>query len=123
MVQADVPQLSMECSKWREQLHSFRDEFKLIQRELQQAVNHPLSKDQQEHLEHFQNQLHIQLINIHDLKQAVKNHESALQPVTTQTQEQMYSLHQSLQSDYLQLTNDLGALRQDLYVFVAGVKN
>lgn len=122
MVQADMPQLSQECNAWREQLHSFRDEFKLMQQELQQAVNHPLSKHQQEALEHYQNQLHIQLINIHDLKQAVKSHDASLQaqPVLAN---HYVSQHQSLQNDYLQLSNDLSELRQELYVFVAGVKN
>lgn len=122
MVQADMPQLSQECNAWREQLHSFRDEFKLMQNELQQAVNHPLSKEQQEALEHYQNQLHIQLINIHDLKQAVKSHDAIMQKQPASA-DQYVTHHQVLQNDYLQLSNDLLELRQELHVFVAGVKN
>lgn len=122
MVQADMPQLSQDCNVWRDQLHSFRDEFKLMQNELQQAVNHPLSKKQQEALEHYQNQLHIQLINIHDLKQAVKSHDAIMQKQEALVN-QYLSQHHSLQNDYLQLSSDLSELRQELHVFVAGVKN
>ena len=75
MVQTDISQLSKECNQWRESLHSLRDEFNKLKHELQNVANKALSKDQLTGLEHYQNQLHIQLINIHDLKQAVKSHD------------------------------------------------
>ncbi len=123
MVQADMPQLTQECIVWRDQLHAFRNEFKLIQQELQKSVNHSLSKKQQESLEHFQNQLHIQLINIHDLKQVVKVYESHLQKKQASIVDDDVDQHTNLQNDYLYLSNDLTALRQELHVFLAGVKN
>ncbi len=123
MVQADMPQLTQECNVWRDQLHAFRDEFKLMQQELQKSVNHSLSKKQQESLEHYQNQLHIQLINIHDLKQAVKSYDAQLQKQQSSIVDEQLQQHTNLQNDYLHLSNDLTALRQELHVFVAGVKN
>ena len=75
MVQTDISQLSKECNQWRESLHSLRDEFNKLKHELQNVANKALSKDQLTGLERYQNQLHIQLINIHDLKQAIKTHD------------------------------------------------
>ncbi len=75
MVQTDVPQHSLECSQWREKLHSYREEFNQLKSRLEQAALNATSPQQLSELEHFQNQLHIQLINIHDLKQAVKANE------------------------------------------------
>ena len=79
MVQTELSQLTRECNDWRETLRSHRDELHQMQVTLQQAVNHPLSKEDQTELEHLQNQLHIQLINIHDLKQSIKNHERKIE--------------------------------------------
>ena len=95
----------------------------MMQQELQKSVNHSLSKKQQESLEHYQNQLHIQLINIHDLKQAVKSYDAQLQKQQSSIVDEQLQQHTNLQNDYLHLSNDLTALRQELHVFVAGVKN
>ena len=78
MVQTEISQFTRECNDWRETLRSHRNELQQMQTTLQQAVNHPLSKEEQTELEHLQNQLHIQLINVHDLKHAVKLHDRKL---------------------------------------------
>ena len=75
MVQVDISQLSRECNSWREQLRLYRDEFNHNEAKLRQAASQPLSKDQLRLVEHLHNQFHIQLINIHDLKQAIKVHD------------------------------------------------
>ncbi len=75
MVQVDISHLSGECNTWRESLRGYRDEFSQDRVRLQQAVGQPLSKDQLQEVEHLHNQFHIQLINIHDLKQSIKIHE------------------------------------------------
>src|SRR5437870_5313035 len=72
MVQTDISQLSEECSKWIEQLHSYRDELNQLNQKLQQTAERPLSKEDLTELEHFQNQFQIQLINVHDIKQEAK---------------------------------------------------
>lgn len=72
METTDVSQIYNECEVWRENLRSFRNEFNQHQKELLAlAAMHP-EKEVQKEIEHFQNQFHIQLINIHDLKQSVK---------------------------------------------------
>ena len=126
MVQTDISQLSRECNQWRERLHSYRDEFNQLKSKLQQAVNKSLSKDQLTDLEHFQNQLHIQLINIHDLKQAVKAHDRKVTfEVATnggQATDEVYADHENLYEEYQSLEQTLNDLRSDLNRFVSSLQ-
>jgi hypothetical protein len=75
MVQVDISQLTAECNGWREKLRQYREEFTSDEAKLQQVARHSLSKDQLQDVEHLHNQFHIQLINIHDLKQSIKAHD------------------------------------------------
>ncbi len=79
MVQADISQLTRECNDWRAVLRSLRDTLTLSKKELQDAAGSSLSRDQLTEVEHYHNQFHIQLINIHDLKQAIKSHDRRIQ--------------------------------------------
>ena len=126
MVQTDISQLSKECNQWRERLHSYRDEFNQLKSKMQKAVNKSLSKDQSTDLEHYQNQLHIQLINIHDLKQAVKAHDRKVNfEVATnggQVTEEVYADHENLYEEYQSLEQTLNDLRNDLTRFVSSLQ-
>ena len=75
MVQTDLSQLSAECQEWRQILRNYREELQLSKKSLQEICRKNLSKDQLKEVEHFDNQFHIQLINVHDLKQEIKTHE------------------------------------------------
>ena len=78
MVQVETSQLTGECNSWRENLRQYRDEFSKDKIKLQDAVSQPLSKELLQDVEHLHNQFHIQLINIHDLKHAIKTHEQKI---------------------------------------------
>ena len=125
MVQTDISQLSRECNEWRERLHSYRDEFNQLKSKMQKAVNKSLSKDQSTDLEHYQNQLHIQLINIHDLKQAVKTHDKKVQYEVSENQGQItddtYTKHEHLYDEYHSLQTMLDELRTDFYQYVKSI--
>jgi chromosome segregation ATPase len=126
MVQTDISQLTRECNDWRETLRSHRDELHQMQSTLQQAVNHPLSKEEQTELEHLQNQLHIQLINIHDLKQAVKQHDRKLSHEVSGTNDFQFSdnvsaYHENLYENYHTLETSINELRNDLNHFVRAI--
>lgn len=125
MVQTDISQLARECSNWREHLHSLRDEFHQHQSTLQSAVKTQLTKDQQTDLEHFQNQLHIQLINIHDLKQAVKAHDKQLNFEVSEgnINEATASHHEDLYNQYQTLDSSLGELRNEFSNFVTNLSS
>ena len=123
MVQTDISQLTRECNGWRETLRSYRDELHQMQTTLQKAVNHPLSKEEQTQLEHLQNQLHIQLINVHDLKQSVKTHDRKLNLEVAGNSDSQFSdnisaYHESLYENYLSLENTLSELRSDFKHFI-----
>jgi chromosome segregation ATPase len=123
MVQTEISQFTRECNDWRETLRSHRNELQQMQTTLQQAVNHPLSKEEQSELEHLQNQLHIQLINIHDLKHAVKLHDRKLHSdvsgdADVQFSDNISAYHENLYNNYQSLESTLSELRNDLNQFV-----
>ena len=72
-------------------------------------------------IEHFDNQFHIQLINIHDLKQTIKTHdrkieiESSSGDVTDDT----YKAHEELLNEFLGLENSLQELRHEFGNFIS----
>ena len=119
MVQVETSQLSGECNTWREKLRHYRDEFSKDKTKLQDAASQPLSKDQLQDVEHLHNQFHIQLINIHDLKQAIKNHDrkvgyekethgGQLNDETVNDHENLYDQYQSLEHRLLDLREEFG---------------
>jgi len=127
MVQTEISQLTRECNDWRETLRSHRDELRRLQTTLQQAVNHPLSREEQTELEHLQNQLHIQLINVHDLKHAVKMHDRKLHSEVSgksdaQFADNVSAYHENLYDNYQSLASTLSELRNDLNHFVLAVQ-
>jgi chromosome segregation ATPase len=124
MVDTEISQFTRECNDWKETLRSHRDELHQMQTTLQKAVNHPLSKEEQTELEHLQNQLHIQLINIHDLKHAVKLHDRKLHSEVSESSnvpssDNVSTYHENLYDNYQSLESTLTELRDDLNHFVS----
>lgn len=120
MVQTDISQLSSETAEWRQILRSYRDEFQDCKKLLEQS-SRKLDKSQLLELEHFHNQFHIQLINIHDLKQEIKQHDRKVQfelskndYVTGDT----FSDHEKLLDEFLNLENTLQQLRNEFKDFI-----
>lgn len=117
MVQADIAQLSGECTEWRENLRNFREQFNQCKDRLQQLASHTLSKEDLTQVEHYHNQFHIQLINIHDLKQAIKQHDRKVNyEVDTnagQVSDETLADHENLNDQYQQLTYTLDELVQE----------
>ncbi len=123
MVQVETSQLSGECNTWREKLRQYRDEFSKDKTKLQDAASQPLSKDQLRDVEHLHNQFHIQLINIHDLKHAIKTHEQKMSyeknvnngMISGETLAQ----HENLLDQYQALDNTLQDLRTEFDGFLS----
>jgi len=122
MVQADISQLSGECSTWRESLRSYRDEITQLKQRLQQFASQNLSKDQLQDVEHYHNQFHIQLINVHDLKQSIKAHDRRVNFETAahsgQLSEDTVAEHEHLFEDYQTLDHTLQGLRDEFSNFM-----
>jgi hypothetical protein len=123
MVQTDIPQLSRECNDWREALRSYREQFNRCKSDLQLIAGHPLSKDLLTEVERYHNQFHIQLINIHDLKQAIKSHDRRLQFEASahdgQITEETLADHESLYDQFVSLENMLKELAGEFDGFKA----
>jgi hypothetical protein len=126
MVQVDISQLSAECNTWREKLRNYREEFSQDESKLRQVAGQPLSKEQLEQVEHLHNQFHIQLINIHDLKQSIKIHDRKINfekaAFNGHANEDSLSKHEQLMDEYRQLEHTLGGLRSEFNDFLHRTK-
>jgi len=121
MVQADISQLSAETAEWRQILRNYRDDFQECKMLLQQNVKQSFTKEQMQDVEHFHNQFHIQLINIHDLKQQIKQHERRIQSEQTASEgvsERTYEEHEQLLDQFLTLESRLQELRSQFDQFI-----
>lgn len=117
MVQVDISQLSGECNAWRDKLRLFKEEFSKDERKLQETTRQSLSKEQLQDVEHLHNQFHIQLINIHDLKQSIKTHDRKMQfekvAFNGFVNEESLARHEALHEEYQLLEQTLVDLREE----------
>lgn len=121
MVQVETSQLISECEAWRQTLRQLRDEFTQDKTKLQQVASRTLSKDQLQTVEHLHNQFHIQLINIHDLKQAIKNHDRKIgfeMREQNGLNEETLADHEQLFTEYQTLEHTLQDLREEFNSFL-----
>jgi hypothetical protein len=121
MVQTDISQLSTECTEWRQILRSYREEFQECKKVLQETCRNTLSKDHLQEVEHYDNQFHIQLINIHDVKQSIKNHERKIQFQGENISDETYKEHENLLNEFLSLESMFQELRNDFKGFVSKI--
>lgn len=124
MVTTEASQLSQECNTWRQALRSYRDEFQRLKSDLQQQALRRQFKEDLLQVDHFDNQFFIQLVNIHDLKQSIKNHDRALQleqsasgnrPISQPVMDQ----HERLTEAFRSLQTTLHYLHEDFDQFCA----
>jgi hypothetical protein len=122
MVQVDISQLAGECNAWREKLRNYREELSSDEAKLRQIAGQQLSKDQLLDVEHLHNQFHIQLINIHDLKQAIKAHDRKMSfekmAFNGNVNEDSYTRHESISDEYQSLETTLQGLRDEFSKFL-----
>lgn len=122
MVQVEIAQLAEECNTWRDALRQQREEFTRDKIKLQESSRLALSKDQFQDVEHLHNQFHIQLINIHDLKQSIKTHCRMMEVEKAghdgQLKEETLATHENLYDRYQRLDATLHDLRQEFQSFL-----
>jgi hypothetical protein len=121
MVTTDVAQLSQECNAWRETLRSYRDDFGQLKNRLQDLAGRQTHREVLLEIEHLDNQFHIQLINIHDLKKAIKNHQhritAEMAATKGQVNDETATDHENLYDDYLRLENTLQQIKEEFKDF------
>src|SRR5688500_8067989 len=126
MVTTEIAQLSSECNAWRDTLRSFRDEFSHLKNRLQEVAARQTHKEVLLEIEHLDNQFHIQLINIHDLKHSIKTHERRVNFERSvnngQVSDETLAEHENLYDDYQALEQTLQELRDEFEGFVSHVR-
>ena len=122
MVTVDISQLSGECNTWRDSLRSCRDDLNQLKKQLQQTAAQNLTRDQLHDVEHYHNQFHIQLINVHDLKQSIKSHDRRVQFETSanngQIAEDTIAEHERLFEEFQSLDSTIKNLREEFGEFI-----
>ncbi len=63
-----------DCNKWYDILAAYREKLNHLKTELYFFAPGKTEQSQLMEIEHFHNQFHIQLINIHDLKHEIRHH-------------------------------------------------
>lgn len=123
MVTVETSQLIAECENWRDALRQHREELQQERKNLEEVCSRELSKDQCRDIEHLYNQLHIQLINIHDLKQAIKSHgkmiDYEMNVFNGQLKEETLHLHEILFEQFQSLDVTLQELQIEMNRFLS----
>jgi predicted nucleic acid-binding Zn-ribbon protein len=123
MVTTDTTQINRECNSWRENLRSYRNELGQLRDQLTDMARNQNDKEVLTEVEHYHNQFYIQQINIHDLKQAIKQHDRKLQLEAGLSENhissEIFSEHEQLHQQYTDLENTISELRQDFHHFRA----
>ena len=74
VTEAQHKSLIDECKQWYDVLASYRQKINGLKNELYYFAPGKTDHDTLLGIEHYHNQFHIQLINIHDLKHEIKHH-------------------------------------------------
>lgn len=74
MIQVETSVISDNCLAWKERLNSYRAKLAECQSILQEAARKQLTREELLQVEQLHNQLHVQQVNIHDLKHAIRSH-------------------------------------------------
>ena len=123
MVTTDISQLAAECNTWRQQMRNYRDELTQLKNHLRQIAPKVSQKELLQDVEHYENQFHIQLINVHDLKHSIKSHDqkASLEKNSNngQVSDNTWAEHEHLFDQYQRLDHMLNELKGEFLQFLA----
>lgn len=112
---AEHQSLLTECEQWRENLRHYREDLTQLRNLLYTEAAGKTDHDYLKEVEHYHNQFHIQFINIHDLKHAIKHHTSDAQHHPNFGHK---IPHHNLELQYKALLSDLDILKSDFLNFI-----
>lgn len=122
MVQTDLTQLTRECNSWRETLRNFRTDLTSYKTQLQGVVARPISRSDMPQVEHYANQIEIQLRNINQLKHEIKDHERSVSweqgKSSGNVSDSTWSQHEALLDRYEVLEHTLVELKDEFGTFM-----
>jgi hypothetical protein len=123
---SEVGQLSGECNLWIDTLRSFRKKLNNQKTILPDIAANQMQRDILLEVEHLDNQLHIQLINIHDLKQSIKRHMQKIMFERANNKGQIsddsIAKHEYLYDEYQRLETTLHIISREFDRFVRHVR-
>ena len=123
MVTTDIAQLTAECNTWRAQMRKYREEFTHLKDQLRQIALKATRHDQLQDVEHYENQFHIQLINIHDLKHSIKAHDYKTMVAKMENNGKVnhttLAEHEHLFTEYQRLQHLLEELKERFTAFIS----
>ncbi|HMR85642.1 MAG TPA: hypothetical protein PKE30_21010 [Niabella sp.] len=104
-----------ECKQWYDVLVSYRAKVNNLKNELYFFAPGKTDQEVLKGIEHFHNNFHIQLINIHDLKHEIKHHvsEAGRHPDFGHR-----IPHHYIKEKLDRLVSDLDSLEQDFHNFI-----
>ena len=104
-----------ECHQWHDELVSYRQKIHGLKNELYYFAPGKKDYDVSIGIEHFHNQFHVQLINIHDLKHEIKHHlaEANRHPTFGHR-----IPHHYIKEKVDMLENDLDKLEDEFHTFI-----
>lgn len=105
-----------EAKKWLDHLVTYVTGINELKNTLYKWAAGKSDHDVLIQIEHYHNQFHIQLINLHDLKHDIRQHMKEVNhmPETDQSER-----HQELNEQYQFLVKDLDQLKADFLAFTA----
>lgn len=107
-----------EHTEWLNKLAFYKDEFPILQKRIEEVIRKNTSKEVAQKVEHFQNQLLIQLDNISKITHHINREENVLQnsikdnPIasdhrTTEDHTEERQMVESFEKHFLELRNEL----------------
>ncbi|MBN8838299.1 MAG: hypothetical protein J0I09_13635 [Sphingobacteriia bacterium] len=115
VTEAQHKALISECNEWHGTLASYREKLNELKNELYYFAPGKTNKDILVGIEHFHNQFHIQLINVHDLKHEIKHH---VQEAERHPNFGHRIPHHYLKEKFDVLVGDLNDLESDFHSFI-----
>lgn len=111
----DHQALLTECSQWRENLRRYREDLTGLRNQLYMVAAGKTNPDYLKEVEHYHNQFHIQLINIHDLKHSIRHH---IREAEHHPNFGHKIPHHNVELQYQSLTADLDRLKNNFKNFI-----
>lgn len=106
-----------ECKQWYENLVTYREKINQLKTELYYFAPGKTAYEVLVQIEHFHNQFHIQLINLHDLKHEIKHHVAEAEHHPNFGHR---IPHRQIFEKYQLLINDLDKLEAEFHAFTKG---
>ena len=113
-------QLTDECQQWRFTLRHLRDQYRHHLQKLEKQVLEKTKRHAMWEVEHLHNQFYIQLINIHDLKKAIKRHADNItrQSMRGTLRDDTVAVHCFLNNDFDTLRHRLKSINDEFKAFL-----